>query len=193
MKDRGQVDATRSTDFFDRYVFPDDAEDIKAHRWFKNVPWDCLQTLTPPFVPRISSVEDTHYFDGSESIDDWSESAVSAQGLTPDEVRGVLSDFRHGVQDLAIQLVATPFDSVKLRTIDQQISTTSWLGDTEKEVLRQFVRLYGRKERKRPRDRLLRDEKTKDAVMSVRKKTAFMGYAWERMRPGGYMAPNGCS
>ena len=47
----------------------------------------------------------------------------------------------------------------------------------------------GRKERKRPRDILLRDENTKNTVMDVRMETAFLGYTWRRMRPGGYMMP----
>jgi hypothetical protein len=58
----------------------------------------------------------------------------------------------------------------------------------EKEMLKHFVRLYGQKERKRPRDILLRDQDLKEGVMDIRKKTAFMGYAWRRMRPGGYTA-----
>jgi hypothetical protein len=50
-------------------------------------------------------------------------------------------------------------------------------------MLKRFVRLFGRKERKRPRDRLLRDRRTKKMVMEVRKQTAFLGYTWRRMRP----------
>lgn len=187
MKDRSQSEPGRPADFAGRYVFPDDAEDIKAHRWFKNVPWDRLQTLSPPFVPRIFSPEDTHYFDESEPIEDWSESSPSTAGLTPEEVRTILVDFRVSVQNLAIQLIGTPFDSSKLRTIDQEISSVEALETNEKDVLKQFMRLYGRKERKRPRDRLLRDENTKSLVMEVRKQTAFMGYTWKRMRPGGYV------
>lgn len=186
MKDRGQLDSGRNTDFFSRYVFADDAEDIKSHRWFKNVPWDQLQHLSPPFVPRIEAIDDTHYFDESEPIEDWSESSPSAGGLSPDDIKTILCDFREGVQIMAMQLVATPYDSAKLKTIDQQIDAIASLAGEEKEVLKHFVRLYGRKERKRPRDRLLRDEGTRNIVMDVRKKTAFLGYTWRRMRPEGY-------
>lgn len=189
MKDRGQLDAGRNTDFFGRYVFANDAEDIKAHRWFKNVPWDQLQRLSPPFVPHIASAEDTHYFDESEPIEDWSESTPSPGGLSPEDIKTILCDFREAVQVMAMQLIAAPYDSAKLRTIDQQIDAVLTLSMEEKEVLKHFVRLYGRKERKRPRDRLLRDERTKSVVMDVRKKTAFMGYTWRRMRPEGYIAP----
>ncbi|KAF7561124.1 hypothetical protein G7046_g3022 [Stylonectria norvegica] len=177
MKDRGQLDGGRSADYYGRYVFPDDAEDIKAHRWFRNIPWDRLQTLTPPFIPHINGAEDTHYFDESEPIEDWSESYPSGAAMSPEDVKEVLGDFRESVQDVAMQLVAVPYDSARLRKIDQQVEGTSMLAVEEKEVLKHFVRLYGRKERKRARDRLLRDKDIKEEVMDIRKKTAFMGCA----------------
>ncbi|KAH6898793.1 kinase-like domain-containing protein [Thelonectria olida] len=185
--DRPSPDPSRSTDRIGRHVFPDDAEDIKAHRWFKTVPWDRLQTLTPPFIPQIHGADDSHYFDESETIEDWSESSPPGGVLTPDDVREVLRDFSPHVQDHAIKLIESPFDSTRLRKIDGQIET-SWLRLEEKEMLKHFVRLYGQKERKRPRDILLRDQDLKEGVMDIRKKTAFMGYAWRRMRPGGYTA-----
>ncbi|KAK7423269.1 hypothetical protein QQX98_001059 [Neonectria punicea] len=188
MKDRGQPDNSRFRDFFGRHVFPDDAEDIKSHRWFKNVPWDRLQTITPPFVPHIHGVEDTHYFDESDLIEDWSESSPSGVLLAPDEVRQVLRDFEPSVQNHAIKLIESPFDSTKLRKMDRQIDASWELRLEEKEMLKHFVRLYGQKERKRPRDILLRDQDIRDDVMDIRKKTAFIGYTWRRMRPGGYTA-----
>lgn len=192
MKDRGQLNGMRSTDFSGRYVFPDDAEDIKAHRWFKNIPWDRLSTLTPPFIPHISSAEDTHYFDESEPIEDWSESSPSNPGISPEEVKNVLCDFRSSVQHKAIELIATPYDSARLRKIDEDINSNAHkLAPEEMEVLKHFVRLYGRKDRKRPRDLLLRDKDTREIVMDIRKKTAFIGYTWRRMRPGGYISMSG--
>ncbi|KAK8049747.1 Serine/threonine-protein kinase [Apiospora phragmitis] len=61
-------------DWTGRAVYPHDAEDLKAHKWFRGIPWDKLHTVQPPFVPEISSLEDTHYFDEEEPISDWSES-----------------------------------------------------------------------------------------------------------------------
>lgn len=188
MRDRGHFDIGRPTDFLGRYVFPDDAEDIKAHRWFRNIPWDRLQTMKPPFVPQIDSAEDTHYFDESEPIIDSSDSSQVSPEVTPEDVRAVLYDFDLSVQNLAIELIGKPYDSTKLRELDHHIDGQMGLSTNEKEILKHFVRLYGKKERKRPRDRLLRDKECKDIVMDVRKKTAFMGYTWRRMRPGGYQA-----
>ena len=182
MKDRGRFTGSHRSNAFSSYVFADDAEDIKAHRWFKSVPWDRLHTLSPPFIPQVDGAEDTHYFEESEPIEDWSESRGSSCDLTQEEVRELLSDFRPGVQNVAIELVAKPFDPTKLRSIQTSVSLMNTVSSEEKEILKAFVRLYGRKERKRPRDRLLRDDKTKDIVMDIRKKTAFMGYTWRRMR-----------
>ncbi|PFH56558.1 hypothetical protein XA68_16331 [Ophiocordyceps unilateralis] len=110
----------RPTDCFGRFVFPDDAEDIKSHRWFRNLPWDRIHTMRPPFVPHMADAEDTRYF--SDPVDDGSTKASSRRET----------------------------------------------------------------ERKRPRDILLRDEATKDVVLDVRTKTAFIGYTWTRVRPSGY-------
>lgn len=189
MKDRGLVDSRRSADSFGRFVFPDDAEEIKAHRWFKDFPWDRVHTISPPFIPHITSIEDTHYFDESEPIEDSSASSPSTVDVTPDDVRAILHDFRTYVQNIAIDLISAPYDSARLRSADHRIDSVFKLTVNERKVLKHFIRTYGRKERKRPRDILLRDENTKDVVMDVRRETAFMGYAWRRMRPGGYMAP----
>ena len=61
-------------DFAGRYVFPYDAEDIKAHKWFKGIPWERLHELQPPFIPQIRSLDDTQYFEEDEPVSDWSDS-----------------------------------------------------------------------------------------------------------------------
>ena len=93
------------------------------------------------------------------------------------------------MQGMAEHLVAEPYDSSTLRRMDIEIDTSELLSASEKLALKQFVRSYGRKVRKRPRDRLLRDKKLRDIVMDVRKTSAFAGYTWRRMRPGGYTLP----
>ncbi|KAM3485382.1 hypothetical protein MY8738_001389 [Beauveria namnaoensis] len=187
-KDRCPPGPNRMTDLFGRHVFPDDAEDIKDHRWFKHFAWDQVQNMTPPFVPNISSPEDTHYFEESEPFSDWSESNPGACP-SPDEVHKILRDFRLYVQQVAVGLVAEPYNSSSLRLIDTELENSPELSEGEKQMLKRFIRLYGRRQRKRPRDVLLRDGKIKDVVMEVRKSSAFMGYSWRRMPPSGFMMP----
>lgn len=249
--------STRATssgpkDFSGRYVFPNDAEDIKAHKWFRGIPWDRLHQLEPPFIPRIRSVDDTRYFDEEEEISDWSDTQateVSDEGtptiphlshqhhhhigvipnplatqssplptdpfqnltltptttstalplpiLTPfhafpptttnprtqakqEEARLFLHSLRRSIQRWAVAAISLPYDSARVQS---QLDSLPGLDNTERLRLRHFVRLFGKKDRKRPRDRLLRDRATKGVVMDVRKRTAFLGYTWRRMRP----------
>lgn len=185
-KDRCPPGPNRMTDLFGRHVFPDDAEDIKDHRWFKHFAWEQIMSMKPPFVPNISSPEDAHYFEDSETPDDWSESNL---GVAPsqEEVRHILREFRPYVQQVAVGLVAEPHNSASLRMIDYELEHSPDLSEGERQMLKRFLRLYGRRQRKRPRDVLLRDAKIKDAVMEVRKSSAFVGYSWRRMPPGGFV------
>lgn len=180
--DQNQSGAAVSTDMYGRYIFPDDAEDIKAHRFFKSVPWDTLQNTAPPFVPHIDSLEDTHYFDESEPLDDRIESVAEKPGLTDDEVRWILREFRPSIQNVAIRMIHTPYDSGALRSRDLEIDSVSTFLDEEKELLKRFMREYGRRVPKRPRDIILRDDNMKGAAMEVRKQSAFMGYEWHSVR-----------
>ncbi|KAI6318737.1 hypothetical protein MCOR30_008845 [Pyricularia oryzae] len=233
-----------STDLAGRFVFPYDAEDIKAHRWFRHIPWEHLHKLTPPFVPQIRSADDTKYFDEDEDpISDWSDTEPSTPGgceaettivgtavattistvdavngattaisvavdspvdsprtsrnynggvvtaLTRQQVREAeiatwLRGFQRSIQKAARHWVQVPYDALRLRNIDLRIESLPDLTIEQREILRRFVRLYGRKEKKRPRDRLLRDRQTKGVVLELRKRNAFLGYTWRRMRPG---------
>ena len=168
------------------YVFPNDGEDIKAHKWFRNIVWDSLHLQTPPFVPRIRGADDTQYFEDDERISDWSSTTVSnaeVPRLGLDEVRVLLRGMRDNVHTCAAQLVSKPYDP---RSIDRKIDAERGLLCRERDVLKQFVRAYGRKQKKPPRDPLLRDPETKKLALTQRKKTAFVGYTWRRRRMYGY-------
>ncbi|KAI1461633.1 kinase-like protein [Annulohypoxylon moriforme] len=203
-------------DWTGRAVYPHDGEDIKAHKWFRDIPWDRLQQIPPPFVPQLSGCEDTHYFDEEEPISDWSESEPEttsemeelslsvnplnvgsiASGLpspplprvapyrSPEKIAAMqaqIATFPRYVRGVIGQFVSVPYDSAKLKRIDHEIEATA--PDAEMcEAMKAFVRGYGRRERKRPRDRLLRDRNTKAMVLEVRKQTAFMGYPYQRMK-----------
>lgn len=262
-------------DFAGRFVFPYDAKDIKAHRWFKGVPWERLHELDPPFVPMIRSPDDTQYFDEDEPITDFSKSddddedqpppdpqesspgvnlnnAAGRDGAddnaaaTPlasnldaspastvnytqqptspesqpadsprDEVPAsskpkvaaaaataavmsataskkraereahlaeALGRFDRGIQHAVRSWLAVPYDSLRLRNFELQVDVEPSLRAADRDALKALVRAHGRKERKRPRDRLLRDPRTKKVVLEERKKTAFLGYDWARMQ-----------
>ncbi|KAI0843031.1 kinase-like protein [Hypoxylon sp. FL0890] len=201
-------------DWTGRAVYPHDGEDIKAHKWFRDIPWDRLQDISPPFVPQLSGCEDTHYFDEEEPISDWSESipetsseiedvalnpliAGSAANGFPSPPLPRISPYRSPTKAAAMQaqlsmfprhlrgvigqFVSVPYDSAKLKRMDHEIEAmTPDMGLCD--AMKAFVRAFGRRERKRPRDRLLRDRNTKGPVLEVRKQTAFMGYTYRRTK-----------
>lgn len=198
-----------------QYVFPYDAEDIKAHKFFKGLPWERLHMMPPPFVPKVRAEDDTQYFDdGFQSdADDSSEStpplnsnecvddparpqengdfmdkdyaADNGEEGKGDSMDEALEGFDVNVQMKALGWIATPYDSSRLKVIEAEIGqlVTSGLPTTNGEALIRFVERYGKKERRRPRDRLLRDSKTKKISMELRKRNAFLGYTWRRMNP----------
>jgi hypothetical protein len=90
---------------------------------------------------------------------------------------------RSTVISLTAGLMGTlAMDPTKLRWVHSQVEADPRLGPEEKKVVKEYLRAHGPCERKRARDRLLRDTKTKALVLDVRIKTAFLGYTWRRMR-----------
>ncbi|KAF4122412.1 Serine/threonine protein kinase [Geosmithia morbida] len=187
-KEHNRFDRKKHTDSMGNHVFPDDAEDIKSHRWFKNIPWDRLDTLTPPFVPEVCRPDDTRYFDESGTVDDMSGSEDDDVTPSREYARDMLKEFSLDFQNLAMNLVAKPYDTARLRSIDHQIDISPKVSPSQRDVLKKFVRMCGAKEPKRARDKILRDEKVRDIAMDMRKKTAFMGYTWKRVRPDSFTA-----
>lgn len=140
--------------------------------------------MTPPFVPAIKTADDTQYFDEEDPISDFSSSQDSAHHLsspTEDELEAALRCFNSEIKILARSYVTTGYDSARLRKIEREIDAFC-MGDEHKDYLRGIVRAYGRKEKKRPRDRLLRDKEVAKRVMEERKKGAFLGYTYRRIR-----------
>lgn len=214
-----------------RSVFPFDGEDIRAHKWFRGVPWDRLHLMPPPFVPQISEYDDTHYFDDEESISDWSESVPEdSTGTTPDErapsvtadrvtldepvagplptcspvqfgrpdassvpdgatvaLQAQLAAYPEATRGLLTHFIARPYDSTRLNRIDDAIEEAA-ASPKEEVRWKKLVRLFGRKQKKRPRDKLLRDRGTKGVAMEVRKQSAFLGYTWKRRQPSHLIA-----
>ncbi|KAL3419052.1 Serine/threonine-protein kinase cbk1 [Phlyctema vagabunda] len=174
--------SSRYRDATGRYVYPNDAEDIKGHKWFRDIQWDRLHLMTPPFVPDIKAQDDTHYFDEEDTISDFSESAPDKKP-DPNEVASALRSFNREIQILAVGYIDKPHDSTRLKKVEKEIDTFH-LSEEKKDYLKAFVKHYGKKEKKRPRDRLLRDKEFAGKVLELRKKGAFLGYTYRRIRRG---------
>lgn len=137
--------------------------------------------MVPPFVPNIKSMDDTHYFDEEDPISDFSESHSSFPP-TAKEIDEALSPFNREIQILARGFVQRPHDTTRLKKVEREIDTFV-MGEEQKDYLKAFVKHYGQKERKRPRDRLLRDRELAPRVLELRKRGAFLGYSYRKFRP----------
>lgn len=171
----GQLIARRADphaqDYQGNYVYPDDANDIKAHSFFRRISWDRLQLTRPPFVPDVSGRDDTKYFDEEEPISDVDDAAsqsdqlgASDEGMrddVPDTARLTQVDGAQGQDDL-LPNPAVPGRGGK-----------DGAGAGKGEVGKV-------KEKKRPRDRVLRDKEVGRKVLEIRKKGAFLGYTYRR-------------
>lgn len=169
-----------------RHVYQNDAEDIKAHKWFRDIDFATLHLQQPPFEPEVRTADDTQYFDEEDPISDFSTSTYDQGCATspPSEasIEAALDGFPRETVILAKGFVGRPYDSKRLKGINREIMDMTAMGDEQKEFLMSFVKAYGRRERKRPRDRILRDKAVGGEVLSLRKKVAFMGYSYRRIR-----------
>lgn len=75
-------------DYQGNFVYPEDATEIKSHPFFRDVPWERLHLMKPPFVPKVKSWEDTKYFEEEEPVSDVEDSA-SYSGALEDGIRGL--------------------------------------------------------------------------------------------------------
>ena len=173
-------------DYQGYFVFPDDATDIKSHAFFDGISWDHLHLSKPPWIPSVKSRDDTTYFDEEVPISDVddapSTSSIAEEDLLKqeayeDEIAAAYAkemmdqeekgnyDGIHSVNDIIMA------ESAKLNAkLDATLDA-------------QNADLAGKKgpkgkERKRPRDRILRDKQVAKQVLELRKKGAFLGYTY---------------
>ncbi|KAL1799179.1 hypothetical protein ACET3X_003216 [Alternaria dauci] len=152
-------------------VYPNDAEDIKSHPFFRNIQWSQLHQSRPPFVPRVHGGQPiTKYFDDEAEIMsasdhlDSSSYEVIGEVVVPDTVD------RPGENE------TTPL----IQSAAQQNGITKPAQALFAKPLQELKRR--KREKKRPRDKILRDPEVGRTVLEIRKKGAFVGYTYRRPR-----------
>ena len=169
---------TQVWDYRSHHVYPDDAIDIKNHQFFHGIAWDRLHLSRPPFIPDVKSRDDTKYFDEDpiSDVDDAS-SCYSAQGdpipLAAEDTNltSVTSvDTMQGLHLLSLTDSGRHTPLEKMVVPKYCANGEDVLGEGPKKA----------KERKRPRDRVLRDKDVGRKVLELRKKGAFLGYTYRR-------------
>ena len=171
----GQLIARRADphaqDYEGNYVYPDDATDIKTHSFFRRISWDRLHLTRPPFVPDVNGRDDTKYFDEEEPISDVDDAASQSDlGHASDE------DMHDAVLGTARM---TQIDGAQGQ--DGLLLNSAAPGRTGKNGPGDRGGGAGKvKEKKRPRDRVLRDKDVGRKALDIRKKGAFLGYTYRR-------------
>lgn len=152
------------------YVFPNDAADIKAHPFFRGTRWNELHLTQPPLVPRVKGWEDSRYFDdweGLGNIDQASSDSDAPESDDPDaNIAGTaaVSQGRHSPVPLPLERPDPDGNTVATAEPDAQ----------------QVECAAKKREKKRPRDKILRDKRIGRAALEIRKRGAFLGYTYRR-------------
>ena len=166
-----------SKDYQGNYVYADDATDIKAHPFFHGLSWDRLHLSRPPFVPDVKSREDTKYFDEEEPIsdvDDASSYSSAQEAIEPQVYEDAIAAAYTKPAGLAQE------EKSHTGTVNEMIrEENAKLDAAEKETAKKKDKA-AMKEKKRPRDRLLRDKQVGKQVLEMRKQGAFIGYTYRR-------------
>jgi serine/threonine protein kinase len=150
------------------YVYGDDADELKKHAFFDKVDWNNLHLTKPPFVPNIASLEDSKYFDEADAI-----SAVdsdSSEDSGQDEMMKGQDGENSPLQGYAN--IDGSFEQALPRRFDGAGATTP------NPLLLPLAK--PKKEKKRARDKILRDSGCGKLALELRKKWAFLGYEYRK-------------
>ncbi|EOD48975.1 putative serine threonine-protein kinase cbk1 protein [Neofusicoccum parvum UCRNP2] len=144
-------------------VIRDDAREIKEHPFFRGIDWGRLHLIRPPFVPQIRAGQDlTKYFDDETQI---LSSGDNADDPDADSLSTSAAD--------ANSNRAADRGSANAVVNESELLVGAAGACAEREKTK--GRAKNRKEKRRPRDKLLRDPLLKRQVMEARKKGAFVG------------------
>ncbi|KAJ5349117.1 uncharacterized protein MYU51_011957 [Penicillium brevicompactum] len=147
---------TRYRNISSYYVYPNDATDIKIHPFFRGIRWQDLHLCQPPMVPRVRNWEDTRYFENA--VSELEKNAQLPEQQSEDTCPGAEAGApteKPVVGDQSAGAATTPAPN-KANVIDKK------------------------KEKKRPRDKILRDKQLNKAALDIRKNGAFLGYTYRR-------------
>lgn len=137
----------------------------------------------PPEIPKVKNKADTRYFEQEPTPSDIEESSNSS---IPEQEIIAQEEFEQYVKDV--------WEQENLR-LQRQGGETQGLdalqlhnkGDSEVALLQDAYEAYKvsfnrdrHKDRRRPRDRILRDERVAKEALELRKQGAFVGYTYRR-------------
>ena len=166
-------------------MYPDDAADIKSHPFFRGIQWDRLHLSKPPILPKVKNQEDTTWFnhdwwpvsdiDGTPGTSSIHEDDLKAQEELEE---GIVAAFTKDM--MMVDGGNSPAGNIVVAEQQQQHARRKAV-QVAADVLRKQGKPKGR-ERKLPRDPILRDKRTVKQVLAIRTRGAFQGYTYRRPR-----------
>ena len=144
------------------FVYPNDAEDIKVHPFFHGIDWQNLHLMTPPEIPNVKNRLDTKYFDQEGPISD-----IGSRSTTS----SIQEEELLAQEELEKEIVEKYQQEMNVESAGNNRATQQ--GPEKKHGVKY-------RERRRPRDRILRDRSIAKEVLELRKQGAFAGYAYRR-------------
>lgn len=149
------------------HVYPNDANDIKTHRFFRDIPWNEMLIQQPPYIPNVTGYEDTKYFEDEclSSTNQENQSTTSESSISYMEFP-----------------TAEDISSLSSRPATVVCQGTSKKDNANVDAKENYAKKRG-KDNKRPRDKILRDTNVGPTALDVRTKKAFVGYTWRRPTP----------
>ncbi|ETN39174.1 uncharacterized protein HMPREF1541_05397 [Cyphellophora europaea CBS 101466] len=190
----------RNQNYQGYFVYPDDADDLKRHHFFKHIQWDTLLHKRPPFVPKVKDWEDTKYFDEDQPISDIDEASSSEDEVEEEATKEncvpvILSgskasqhhqEDQHIVPSIALKpsgTVVRPMTPISKPLSPRPSSPEALVEKVQGSPLPPETNKPAKqkkRDKKRPRDKILRDREFGKAALQLRKNGAFMGYSYRR-------------
>lgn len=177
-----------------KHVYSNGAEEIKSHEFFRGINWSQMHVRSPPFVPRVRKDQSiTKYFeDEKDIVSEESSMYASIQAQQSDEKDDDLCAFSpvERLQREKVDVGLQSCSDAEFQRIKEHYGTAYGKWKTERMAYLQCQRIErdlrtsrAKKEKKRPRDKVLRDAVVGKKVMEIRKKKAFFGYTYRRPKP----------
>jgi protein-serine/threonine kinase len=142
-------------------VYPNDAEDIKTHPFFRNIQWSTLHMTRPPFVPRVHGGQPiTKYFDDENEIMSASDHLDSSSYEPAEEL------LVPGAAEILGEDQITPFAGLG--------------GGAPPPAYGQICNSFQKMRRRKKEKKMLRDPQVGRTVLELRKRGAFVGYTYRR-------------
>jgi hypothetical protein len=160
----------RNFNYTGKIAYHDDAKEIKDHPFFRHIQWGTVHLTRPPFIPRVHGNQPiAKYFDDEADIMSHSDHLDSSSCMS------VLND----ASAVGAPSNVLPQPSPSAMNLDGEKGKERLAPDLAPKVPGRRKR---NKEKRRPRDKLLRDPKVSKTVLEIRKQGAFIGYTYRRPR-----------